>query len=254
MLAAERLNRITEIIKDTGFVKVEDLAETFDVSEMTIRRDLEKLESAGVLRRNYGGASYNAEQVIFDNKNVINIKKKKLIAEKCATLVKESSTVYLDTGTTTMEIARTIYDIPEITIVTCDLQIAFFLSHFNTKVFMLGGELLNSSRSVYGLITQELLDNFQFDISFISTKFVDKNFDIFLPPPIDKAFLKRKVIENSEKSYLVVDSSKFYRKSLFKQCNISSMTGIISDKEFSEEELAVLAEKKVSVYIARDTN
>lgn len=253
MLAAERLNMIVEMIREAGFVKVDALAETFNVSEMTIRRDLEKLESTGVLRRNFGGASYNAEEVVLDNKNVINIQKKKLIAEKCVPLVKESATVYLDTGTTTMEIARKIYAIPDITIVTGDLQIAFFLSHFNTKVFMLGGELLNSSRSVYGLITQEMLDNFRFDISFISTKFVDEKFDIYIPPPIDKAFLKRKVIENSDKSYLVADSSKFYRKSLYKQSNISSLTGIISDKKFSKEELELLAEKNVSVYIADDS-
>ena len=130
MLAAERMAKIVDIIRSTGAVKVDQLAKTLGVSEMTIRRDLEKCDQNGSLQRCHGGAvlkAYIRPEMDYEEKRLTHQAAKRRIAAACLPLVDEGATVYLDAGTTTFEIAQQIRTIPGLTILTNDLLIAVSL-------------------------------------------------------------------------------------------------------------------------------
>ena len=133
MLAEERISKIIEIIKNKGAVRVDELARQLDVSLMTVRRDLEKLKNEGILERCHGGAILKKE-VSYSEKSTLQIDTKIKIAQRCAKMVRRGNTVFLDAGTTTFEIAKLICDIPSITIVTNDIEIARFLIGTNAKL------------------------------------------------------------------------------------------------------------------------
>ena len=113
MLAAERQAMIVELIRENGSVQVDELARELNVSSMTIRRDLVKLENSNMIERCHGGAVAKQE-VAYEKKQTSNKKSKAAIAGKCAEFVHPGDSVFLDAGTTTCEIAKRICDIPDI--------------------------------------------------------------------------------------------------------------------------------------------
>lgn len=117
MLAAERQAMIVELIRENGSVQVDELAKELDVSAMTIRRDLVKLQNSNMIERCHGGAVAKQE-VAYETKQTSNKDSKEAIAKKCVEYINPGDSIFLDAGTTTCEIAKLIRDIPEIIIVT----------------------------------------------------------------------------------------------------------------------------------------
>lgn len=249
MLAAERMAKILEILNDKGSVRVEYLAKELDVSEMTIRRDLEKCQKLGTVQRCYGGAVLKTDighEVDYQDKRELHQDKKLLIAQYCAGLVTPGTTVYLDAGTTTFEIAQKIKNIENITVVTNDLEIVALLVKSDVNIFLLGGFVQKSTGSMIGNFAEQMMNDLRVDISFMGAMCIDSDFDI-LTPTLEKAFLKRLITKNSNKSYLVVDSSKFYKQSFIKQNNLHDYTGVITDREFTVSEQKILTEKNINI-------
>lgn len=249
MLAVERMAKIIDITNKNGAVKVEQLAKELDVSEMTIRRDLEKCKRSGSIQRCHGGAisKYNIlHEMDYDDKRLVHQDAKKKIASTCAQFVTESSTVYLDAGTTTFEIAQIIKSVPDLTILTNDLLIAVSLLKSNVKLIVPGGEIQKSTGSMLGNITQQVMDSICVDISFLGTMSIDDSFNS-LSPTIEKAFLKRLIMQNSSASYLVADASKFNQRALYKINALSEYTGVITDKSFTSEELKLIQDQDINI-------
>ena len=117
MLAAERQAKIVEIIRRQGSAQVEDLAQNLQVSTMTIRRDLEKLQEDNILERCHGGAVAKQE-VTYADKSTSHMQDKVRLAARCAPLVSAGDNIYLDAGTTTYEIAKAIQNVPDIMVMT----------------------------------------------------------------------------------------------------------------------------------------
>lgn len=140
MLPVERRAH-SDLRRGKGCANIEEMAEKFDVSQMTIRRDIRTLEQEDKLRVTYGGAvskSFLMEDIPYEKKNAVNIEEKKSIAYEALKLVKEGQIVLLDAGTSTMALAKLLMRM-KVTVITPDLKIALQLSDSSTaKVYTTG--------------------------------------------------------------------------------------------------------------------
>lgn len=245
MLQIDRHKMIIEIVGKEGSVKVDQLAKRLDVSLMTIRRDLEKLNNEGKIDRIHGGAIIRSETP-YKEKKTTEIETKEEIARLCSGLVKEGDGVYLDAGTTTLEIAKQIKDIPGIKVTTNDVEIAKYLIDSSVLLNICGGKVQKSTGSINGQLANQMVEHLRFDISFIGAMTIDSDFNV-LTPTMDKAMLKRTVCQNSKESYLVVDRTKFGREAFIKINHLSDYTAVITNKEFTIEEKKNMKTMRVTV-------
>lgn len=245
MLPAERHLKIIELISKNGSVQVEELAKVLNVSLMTIRRDLEKLKQDGRIDRCHGGAIIKRE-VPYTEKRVLETDVKQKIATQCAKLIKKGNAVFLDAGTTTYEIARAIKDIPALTVVTNDIEIARLLMDSTVNIIICGGSIQKSTGSMVGALANQMIENMRVDVAFMGATSIDDQYNV-LTPTMDKAVIKQTTCKNSKEKYLVVDSSKFGRQALIKINHLSDYTGVLTNKKFTLEEEKKIKEMRITI-------
>ena len=234
MLIAERQLKILNLIRDSGSMQVEDLAQKLAVSPMTIRRDLEKLGKDGLVQRCHGGAVSKME-INYAEKSVQNRDQKEKIARKCMEFIQAGTTVYLDAGTTVFEVARRMVDLENMTVVTNDLEIARLMKSSKAELILCGGYVQKSTGSTFGYYATQMMKDFRFDAGFFGAAVINEEFQV-MTPTIDKAFLKRQVAEQCQQSFLLVDDSKFNRQGMNRINCLVDYTGIITDHKFKESE------------------
>lgn len=241
----ERQNRIVELVSEKGNIQVERLAELLDVSRMTIRRDLDKLNKEGIIGRRHGVAVIKHETV-YAEKMVTMMEEKQKLASVCAALVKPGDTVFLDSGTTIYEIARLIMDIPDLTVITDDIETGFLLHRSNVELMICGGTVQKETGSIFGAFSNQIMSYIHVGIAFIGAMSIDSNFNV-LTPTLDKASLKRMAARNANRSYLVADRSKFNRQALMKINNLQDYTGVVTTKAFDEKEQKRIEQMNIRV-------
>lgn len=250
--AEERRDEISSLLSESGRMSVERLAAVFEVSPMTIRRDLAAMERAGDLRREHGAARLAGESD-YGEKHSANAAQKRAIAEYCAGLVRPRDTLFLDAGTTTFEIATRILDVPGLIVVTDDIKIAFLLSQCTDfDVMVCGGTIQRETGSILGTFANQMLGYVQIDRAFLGAASINPRLNV-LTPTIEKASLKRLVMANSTESYLVVDQSKFNRKALMKVNNLAEYTGVVTTKRFTPQEGVLAKRLGVNVIVVGTT-
>ncbi len=249
-----RRKKILERIKETGEVLVTDLSRDFEVSEVTIRNDLEHLERKNLLIRARGGAIHSENNVGIDQrvaeKNKIHTEEKIAIGKKAALLVNDGDTIIIDSGSTTAEIARNMGNIKQLNVITNALNIANALMAYpSINVIIPGGYLRQNSMSLVGPLAEKNLRGFYVDKLFLSTDGFDTRQGIFTPN-IDEAHLNSIMIEIAKEVILVTDSSKFKRKSLAFICTIDKITTVVTDEGIPDDDRKRLEEAGVEVLIA----
>lgn len=252
MLTDQRLSKILEIIKQNEFAKVEELASMLNVSTMTIRRDLQRLNDQGLLLRRHGGAtalSVSYDEQSYLDKEMANPEGKGKIAQTAVALVKNGDTIFLDSGTTTMHIAKQLRSRKDLTVITNDVVIALELSETDVQLIMLGGIMQSSTKTIISSMAIEMLQKFRVTTAFIGTSSVNREFDLFTPT-MDKAYLKPVAIQIAQTAYLVVDSTKFYAQSLYKWGSLSDFDGVITDKDFTAAERKQAEQLKIKIISA----
>lgn len=252
MLAAERHLKIIEIISETGSAQVEQLSKILDVSPMTIRRDLEKLQESNIIERCHGGAIMKQEINYFEKRDIQHQEKVE-IARKSASYVKKGDSIFLDAGTTTYEIANLIKNVEDLTVITNDIEIASLLKNSEVELLVCGGTMQKSTGGMYGYFANQIMDNIRLNIGFFGAMSIDENYNV-LTPTMDKVSFKRLVLNNCMRSYLVVDDSKFYRKALLKINNFKDYTGIITNKEFTNKESNEFNKLGIRLITVTDSN
>ena len=251
MIPAERESYIFGKLKKNGIVKVEEVAEELNVSLMTVRRDLDRLQERGLLYRSHGGAVqreiYPFEQA-YDIKKICNIEMKEKIAAKALTLVNDGDTIFLDAGTTTFELSKLLKVKNNITVITNDLIIALELYQSNIQTYLVGGKIQQETGSIIGPKAEEFIDSIKVNISFLGTFGV--NSDGYLTTPtFEKSVFKRKIAKCASYSVLLADSSKFNKESFVNIISINDIDAIVTDKHFNDEELNRLEENNVNVVL-----
>jgi DeoR/GlpR family transcriptional regulator of sugar metabolism len=227
-----------------GKIDIEQLVSQLNVSAMTIRRDLSYLEENEKIIRTHGGAILNKPLVVessFQTKEGKYHEQKKRIAQKAMELIQDHTTVLLDSGTTTLEIAKLLKEKKRLTVVTNDIKIAAELMDSEVKVIVTGGELQNNIGTLFGPLTEQMLKNIHVDLFFLGAHAVHASAGI-TAPTFEKAAIKKLMIDASECTWLVVDSSKFDQKSLTKVCSLTDIHGLITDNEISNDQVEKLNE------------
>lgn len=252
MLVAERYEKIVQLVNERGSIRVSELSELCLVTEETIRRDLDKLEQAGRLKRSHGGAVSVKEsqlEIPYFEREVTRSQEKKRIAEEAVKLIQPHDRILLDASTSAWYMAKIMPDIP-ITILTNAVKVATELSaKEKIEVISLGGRLSPRSLSFVGPIAEKTLESFHVNKLFFSCKGVHLERGISESGEL-QARLKQQMIEAADQIILLADSSKFGVKSFTQVADLSMVDTIISDRELDEEMQTALAAAGIAVTLA----
>ncbi len=251
LLPAERRNRILEFIEKYKSAQIKELAATIEISEATIRRDLEILSSEGLIKRTHGGAIIPSQSTSFEplysEKFSDSVEEKRLIGEKAASLVKDGDTLILDSGSTTYQIAKHLIHHRNLTIITHDLIIASNVEfHPSTIVMVTGGIKREGFNVLIGSHVETLLRTVKVDKSFLSADAIDINHGITNATFAEVA-IKELIISAAKKVFLVADHSKFGNIALVKVCPIEEVDYIITDSGIEESSLEALKRTDINV-------
>ncbi len=253
MFAEERRLKISSLIKSGKSITVSELAESFNVSESTIRRDLKYLEDIGHIQRTHGGA-IDAHYVLYEpsffEKENIETSSKSQIGKFAASLIKSDDTILLDSGTTTLSIARALKGKNiRLTVVTNSPVIALELStESGMDIVLIGGLLRKQTRALVGPQAENMLMDLNVDKAFIGTNGITING--CFTPNILEAETKKKMVKVSSQTYIVADHTKFGVSNFVKFADINDITEIITDKNVDKSKVKDFEEHGVQIIIS----
>lgn len=253
MLGRERQNLILNMLSASKTVRITELTEKFGVSVATIRRDLDELESEGLIRRVYGGAvladKKPYELPIFNTRVARNSAEKSMIGLAAAKLVAEGDTIVLDIGTTTLEVARHIGDVPHLTVLTNSLPVLNELVSTGVNVYALGGRLRSHELAIGGSMAEETLSSFFVDKAFIGAGGVTLENGITDYSP-DSAQLCAAIMKRAHEIILVTDSSKFGKNVFCTVGSLDNISTIVTDSGIPHEYVKIFAKMGIRLIIA----
>lgn len=248
----ERRRKILEMLHGDGRVLVKDLARHFKISQITIRKDLEILDSQGVVQRTHGGALPVQSGALLDpslrEKEKLHRREKIRIAEAAVALVEEGQSVLLDSGTTTTAIARALKDMSRLTVITNAINIAAELAGTHIEVMLTGGTLRKNSFSLVGPLAEQTLHQLSADILFLGVDGFDTHAGLFTPNMLE-AQVNRAMVEIARRTVAVCDSSKFGRRSLCNIMPVTSVHEVVTDKMIPKSDLRALKDAGVKVTV-----
>jgi DeoR/GlpR family transcriptional regulator of sugar metabolism len=254
LLSEPRRRRILEWIEEEGSARVRELAAAFQVSEATIRQDLDALEKEGLITREHGGAFLNAQpaqggQLVLHHQE--NMDKKRKIGALAATLVKDGDTIILDAGTTTTEVATRLVTRRNLTVITNALNIAVILGTVpGFAVHMPGGQFKAPTLSLSGDNAVEYFGNIFANKLFLATAGVGLDSGLTYPSFADLQ-LKEAMIRAASKVYLVADSTKINRASFTRLGALEVIHSFITDDGISDAEAKEFERRGIELLIAR---
>ena len=232
MLPAERRQRILELIQHSGSATVEELAEAVGSSSSTVRRDLDRLAALSLVIRTHGGAVLPTHSTAYEKRYTekrILRQHENHIGKAAAEFVQEGETVILDSGSTTLEVARNLAAKKHLTIITNDLFIATEITyHPSTTVIVTGGILRPGFNVVVGSATESFLMSVHVDKSFLGGDAVDFDYGL-TNATLSEASVKQLMIKAAREAYLVVDHTKFGQRALAKVADLESFKLIVTD-------------------------
>lgn len=251
MLAIERRNTILSRLTADGKVIVADLSREFDVTEETIRRDLEKLENEGLAKKTYGGAVLNQNQnnldLPFSVRKVTNVDKKQKVAEKTAELIQDGDYIMLDASSTAIYVAKAIKNRKNITLITNSVEILLEMADKEDwKVLSTGGALKKGSLSLVGTSAERMIRGFHVDVAVCSCKGLDLGLGITDSNEKDSE-IKQAIFSAADKKVLAVDSSKFDKRSFVRVCDPEEVDVVVTDMEPSARWVEKLKEKNIEL-------
>jgi DeoR/GlpR family transcriptional regulator of sugar metabolism len=253
-VAIDRKVEIIKLLEDGGIVKVGDLSKRFGVTDETIRRDLERLESDGVILRTHGGAVLNPKDNGFEppvlQRETIHLEQKKAIGKYAASMVKEGEIIALDASTTGLQLVKHLPNRP-LTILTYSFAIATeLIKKKEISVILIGGNLDSDSMAITGKSAENMVERYHVDKFFFSCQGFDYQRGVSEPYE-SHAQLKKKILAISDKLILIADSSKVQRKSLIRLLGLEDVDLVISDEGIPEHEFFELGNKGINIVLAK---
>lgn len=236
MIGHERAKYILERLRADGIVTVKDVAAHIGISEVTIRRDFEKLEQEGKLKRVMGGATINGDsedsdagaELAMGGKVAINPEGKKKVAEFAAALVHDGDCVFIDGGTTMAPLAK-ILAVRKIKIVTYSLLALRMMSNAAADIFVIGGRFMPHYDLMVGNVSQSELRQYNFDIAFLGCSGIDTSSGMSYVTETETMQLKQIALEESKHSFLLADATKYHQRGFLRFEALSRFEKVISD-------------------------
>jgi len=250
MFAIERLSKIKEILYKQKRVDVVELSELFSVTEVTIRRDLDKLEQEGFLIKTYGGAGINEDSFknpLAQDYEDSMIEEKRMIGKIAAQMIESGEAVFLGSGTTCLEIARNIKN-KKITVVTNDLLIGYELREsIGIKVIVTGGDLIQSTTTLVGGFALQALKGIFINKAFIGVKGV--NFTSgYTVETYEEVMVIQQIRNISNEIVIVGDHSKFDSTAFARLGDLQMAKKVITNKQVPNEYKKYFFEHQIKLY------
>jgi DeoR family transcriptional regulator, aga operon transcriptional repressor len=246
-MGKKRRQEILQRIQQQGYVSARELAEEYAVDTSTVRRDLDALARLGLVVRNHGGASMPSESAVQDDAQMAaHVPQKQAIAQAVAGIIGDERSLLIDSGSTTLEVARALRGRRGMTVVTNDVRVAAELAgHDDVRLIVIGGEVLPH---VYTLISDravDLIDGYQVDYAVLAADAIDPrgitNVNSFEAP------MKRAMIRAAAQVIVVADSSKFGHSALVRVAGLEDVGMVVTDDGLSEESAAAYPVEVVRV-------
>ena len=251
-----RRHTLLGLLKKQPGLSVSQLAASLEVSEGTVRNDLNALEAEGQLTRIHGGAILNAETEFinssFSARHQEHSIEKSLIARSAADLVNDGDSILLDASSTVFYFANVIKNCQLLRVVTNGLDVARLLSKNPTNmVILIGGELSLDGSSVTGLLSEEIIQELHIQKAFVSCS----GFSLergMTEVHLGEAQLKRKAIESASELYALVDSSKFGKEDLTSFARIDQIIHLFTDSGLSPQWASQLNQANINFTICQE--
>jgi DeoR family fructose operon transcriptional repressor len=252
MTMQERLDRLMEILSKQRYGSVTELAKALHVSEMTVRRYLDKLEQKNLIQRTHGGAYTGKEMIEVDYRirETVRQAEKAAIGQLAYTLIQPGESIYIDAGSTAAFLALAIDDSKRITVVTHSLVVAQTLEqHSNVETILLGGKVHGATHSVIGPLAEEAVRQFRFNKAFLGTSGINVQHGLS-QSTLDEISIKKAVALSAAEVIVLADSTKLGRDVLVLFLEISQIDTLITDSGISAQDKYDLEEQGVGVMIA----
>ena len=251
MLVEERRQRVLDLISQRGFVSLGDLAESVQVSESTIRRDLDYWHQQGNVRRTHGGAIFvgdGATLPALEERSASQLEEKKAIARAAVARMRDGDAVLLDGGTTTLEVAKLLLG-RSMQIVTNSLPIAnLFASSHDTDLVMLGGYVYPKTGVALGPLTIRMLPDIHVNQALLSVSGITAkglfNGNLLLVET------QRQIMRSADEVVVVADHSKIGRPALAFLCELNAVDTLIVDRALTHEQRDMLSHAGVRLVVA----
>ncbi len=236
MKKVERLSRIIDLLRQEGSASVKYLAQAFDVSESTIRRDIQELleMTKFPVKRVHGGLILDVDkgsiEPMFEAKLSLMIEEKRRIASAALEFIDDGDSVLLDSGTTSFYLARLLHNKQGLKVVTTDVKIAEMLANFpGVETYIIAGRIRPGYYSIGGNLAEEMISMFKVEKAFLTADAIDPemgvtNFSMF------EVGAKKRIVEAGKMVILIADHSKIGKKGFVKVCDLSDIDVFITSK------------------------
>lgn len=229
MFTDERHQLIKELLEEQNVVKMQDIVQRTGSSESTIRRDLSMLEEAGICVRVHGGAKRGyklSSEPEMQTKSQLHIDDKRLIAAKAVSFIEAEEVIFLDAGSTTFEMIPLLQGL-DVLVVTNGVPHASLLADLKIPSLLVGGKIKWQTKATIGPSCIKQLEEYRFSKAFLGMNGVDVSYG-FTTPDVEEAAVKKKAIEQSAHSFVLVDSSKFKEVTFAKVADVDDCDVISS--------------------------
>lgn len=245
MLKEERHSIIINLLNERGVIKVSDITDIINVTEMTVRRDLQELDKKGLLKRIHGGAQLNEsiieKELSHNEKQNMNIDAKVDIAKKICDLINDGDSIFLGTGTT-IELVYDHIKASYLKIVTNSIYVFNkFVNDQRYELILIGGSYRNRTGAFVGSIANDTLSKIKINKSFIGVNGICDN--AVTNYSEDEGMIQSTVLNNSTEKYIIADSTKLNKNDFYHFYDLENATAIITDSNISDEDI-----KKYSQY------
>ena len=241
MFAVQRLEKIMEMLYEEEKVQVNNLVKILNVSDVTIRKDLRKLEKDGIVIKTHGGAVLKKAEVVSEKDNIgeadFTNRKKDVLAKLAWNYIKNGDTIFLGSGYTCVSMAKQIPDDCNISVITNNIEAIPYLKDKCNTLILIGGEVITHERNffTYSSEIDDQLKSYNINKAITSCSGIDLKFGVSFSTEASKKIISA-ILKNSQIWYLIADSSKFNLVSPYKISDIEAPEMIITDTKLEEYE------------------
>lgn len=250
---SSRQNQILLHAKEKGRVDVENLSKSFKVSPQTIRKDLKELCDKRLLQRIHGGAIIGSgiENVNYEARRLLAPENKKAIGEKAATLITDNSSLFINIGTTTEQVAHSLKNHHGLLVITNNVNTVHIMKDFvGIELIIASGRVRKSDGGIVGAAAVDFIQQFKVDYAVIGVSAIDEDGSL-LDYDFREVKVAQAIISNARHVILVADAMKLERKAPVRIGHISQINTIVTDCEFPETLQSVCVENKVKLITVR---
>jgi len=246
----QRKKEIAGLVKQGKFLSAKELAKSFEVSAMTIHRDLNKLRRQGHIEKVYGGVLPTEKMEFefdFANRRTANQKAKQAIAQEALKMVRPGCHIILDNGTTTLELAFLLREYENLTVITPSLAVASVLQFSaGLQTILLGGILRKGSPDLTGVVTEKVLDMFMVDLVFQGADGIGLNGELFISD-MRIARVDQKMRARAKRTYILCDSSKIGKTHFASNGTLAEVDALITDSKINPGHLQTLRKTTANI-------